>query len=386
MIQRKINLPKDISFFLFGPRQTGKTTLIDAVFTQRILKINLLLNQQFLKYSKNPDLLIDEVAWKIKEGALDFIVVDEIQRVPALLNAVQYIIDNYHIPCILTGSSARKLKRGMANLLGGRALQRFLFPFIWDEISADYSLEEVLAYGTLPPVVIARKNQRAEILNAYVETYIREEIHAEGIVRNVGSFSRFLDMAAAQFGEQLNYSEIARECQLPVMTVKTYYEILEDTLIGIILHPYRKSIRKRLSAHPKVYLFDNGVTNAINRYVNEIFDPSLLGRLFEQFLVCETFRRVRYLQSNTQIFYWRTNTGSEVDLVIERNKKIIAAFEIKYSKTVTSTHLSGLRSFLKDNPDVPCYLISRVDEPYSIGTVSVIHWQQYFDILTELLS
>jgi uncharacterized protein len=385
MIQRNIELPKDISFFLFGPRQTGKTTLINAIFTSRVFKINLLLNQQFLKYSKNPDLLIHEVSWKMKEGLVDFILVDEIQRVPALLNAVQYIIDNYHIPCILTGSSARKLKRGMANLLGGRAVQRFLFPFIWDEISDIYSLDEALTYGTLPPVVIANKTHRREILNSYVETYIREEIHAEGIVRNVGSFSKFIDMAAAQFGEQLNYSEIARECQLPVMTVKTYYEILEDTMIGMILHPYRKSIRKRLSAHPKVYFFDNGVTNAINRYVEEIFDTSLLGRLFEQFIVCETFRRMKYRQSNAQIYYWRTNTGAEVDIILEKNKKIIAAFEIKYSKTVASTHLSGLRSFANDNPGVPCTLIARVDESYSIGNVDIINWQQYFKVLSELL-
>jgi uncharacterized protein len=385
MIQRNLELPKDISFFLFGPRQTGKTTLINSVFTDKVFKLNLLLNQQFLKYSKNPDLLIEEVSWKIKEGTLNHILIDEIQRVPALLNAVQFIIDTYHIPCILTGSSARKLKRGMSNLLGGRAIQRFLFPFTWDEISDIYSLEEILSYGSLPPVVVSNKNHRKEILNSYVEIYIREEIHAEGLVRNVGSFSKFLDMAAAQFGEPLNYSEIARECQLPVMTVKTYYEILEDTLIGVVLHPYRKSIRKRMSTHPKVYFFDNGVTNAINRYVEEIFDPSLLGRLFEQFIVCETFRRVKYTQSNAQLYYWRTNTGSEVDLLIEKNKKIIAAFEIKFSRTITSTHLSGLRSFMEDNPGVPGYLISRVDEPRSIGNVDVINWQLYFKVLAELL-
>ena len=284
MIHRLINIPEKSSCFLFGPRQTGKTTLVNYLYTEKVFKVNLLLNQQFLKYSKNPDLIIQEVSRKIDDGTIQYLIIDEIQRVPSLLNAVQYIIDFYKVPCILTGSSARKLKKGMANLLGGRAFQRFLFPFTWMEIKSFYSLDEILVYGTLPPVVVAPKDHRKDILHSYVETYIREEILAEGIIRNVGSFSRFLDMAAAQFTEQLNYSEIARECQLPVMTVKTYYEILEDTLIGLILHPYKRSIRKRLSAHPKAYLFDNGVTNAINGYSGEIIDSSLMGKLFEQFI------------------------------------------------------------------------------------------------------
>jgi uncharacterized protein len=385
IIQRNIELPKNISFFLFGPRQTGKTTLIDYLYTDGVYKINLLLNRQLLKYSKDPDLLIKEVAEKIKDGKIRFLVIDEIQRVPVLLNSVQFIIDHYGIPCIITGSSARKLKRGMANLLGGRALQRFLFPFSWDEIHEKYSLEEMLSYGSLPPVALAIENIRKDILNSYVETYIREEIHAEGIIRNIGSFSKFLDMAASQFGEQLNYSEVARECQLPVMTIKTYYEILEDTLIGVVLHPYRKSLRKRLSAHPKVYFFDNGVTNAINKYVGEIFDASLLGRLFEQFIVCETYRLIKYRQSNVQLFYWRTNTGSEVDILLEKNKNIIAAFEIKCSKTISGSHLSGLRSFRSDHPDVPCFLISRVDESFQLGHVKIISWQYYLVFLKELL-
>ena len=385
MIQRNIELPEKISFFLFGPRQTGKTTLVNAVFKERVFSINLLLNREFLKYSKNPDLLIDEVVMKIKTDEIDYVLIDEIQRVPALLNAVQYIIDNFQLSCILTGSSARKLKRGMANLLGGRALQRFLFPFTWKEISGIFTLEEILSYGSLPPVVVSSALFRKEILNSYVEVYIREEILAEGIVRKAGSFSKFLDMAAAQFGEQLNYSEIARECQLPVMTVKTFYEILEDTLLGFNLQPYRKSVRKRLSAHPKVYFFDNGVTNAINRHLGEIFDISLLGRLFEQFVICETFRHIKYKQSNLQMFYWRTSAGAEVDLILVKNKNIVAACEIKYSRTISGAHLSGLRSFRSENQQVPCYLISRVDNPYIINNIEIINWQYYFDLLSDLV-
>ncbi len=381
MIVRNAELPRDRSFFLFGPRQTGKTTLVNALFNEGVFKINLLLSEQLLKYSKNPDVLIREVEWKLKNDRVQYILVDEIQKVPQLLNTVQYIIDTYKVPVILTGSSARKLKRGMANLLGGRAIQRFLYPFNWDEIKDVYTLDEVLSYGTLPPVVTAPENYRTDILVSYTETYIREEIQAEGIIRNVGSFSKFLDMAAAQFGEQLNYSEVARECQLPVMTVKSYYEILEDTLIGIVLLPYRKSLRKRLSAHPKIYFFDNGVTNAINKYSLKIKDPSLLGRLFEQFIINETFRHIRYRQSMVQMFFWRTSSGTEVDLVLEKDKKLIAAFEIKYSENISGTHLSGLRSFLTDHPEVPCYLISRVNSPYSLGQISILPWQHYLELL-----
>ncbi|MBI4646766.1 MAG: DUF4143 domain-containing protein, partial [Bacteroidia bacterium] len=313
------------------------------------------------------------------------LIIDEVQKVPQLLDALQYIIDNYHVQCVITGSSARKLKRGMSNLLGGRAVQRFLFPFIWNEIRDIGRLEEVLVYGTLPPVIITSNlHRRRDILVAYTETYIREEIQAEGIIRKVGSFSRFIDMAAAQFGEQVSYSEIARECQLPVMTVKSYYEILEDTLIGIVLKPYRKSIRKRLAAHPKVYFFDNGVVNAINGHLGELNDHSLAGRLFEQFIICETYRHLKYFQSNVQIYYWRTNTGAEVDLLLVRNNRITGAFEIKYSGQIGSTHLTGLRAFNDDNPGVPCYVICRADQPYTIGNVKIINWQDYLKILNKL--
>lgn len=386
MIPRNTDLPRDLSFFLFGPRQTGKKTLVNSIFSENIFKVNLLFSEQFLKYSKNPDLLIREVEWKLKNEAIKYVLIDEIQKVPSLLNSVQFIIDTFKIPVILTGSSARKLKRGMANLLGGRALQRFLYPFNWEEIKDTYMLEDVLSYGTLPPVVTAPENYRTDILVSYAETYIREEIQAEGIIRNVGSFSRFLDMAAAQFGEQLNYSEVARECQLPVMTVKSYYEILEDTLIGMVLLPYRKSLRKRLSAHPKVYFFDNGVTNAINKYSLKIKDPSLLGKLFEQFIINETFRYIKNRQSMVQMFFWRTSSGAEVDLLLEKDKKPIAAIEIKYSENISSSHLSGLRSFLEDHPDVPCYLVSRVSHPWSAGPVTILPWQRYLELLPEIIS
>jgi uncharacterized protein len=376
MIKRVLKLPENKSFFLFGPRQSGKTTLINSVFQNKVYKINLLLSEQFFKYSKDPSLLRKEILEKKK--SITQVVIDEIQRVPALLNEVQYLIDNTSLRFIMSGSSARKLKRGHANLLGGRAVQRFLFPLMWREVSEKASLTHLLRFGSLPPVFLAEtESDKIDILNAYVDIYLREEIQAEGIVRQIGPFSRFLDMAASQFGEIVNYSTIARECRQAVMTVKSYYEILSDTLIGFRLEPWRKSIRKRLSGHPKFYLFDNGVTNIINRYDHAISDPYLLGRLFEQFIIMETIKWVKTSQKMISHYYWRTNTGTEVDLLLEQSGRLTGAYEIKWSKTITSAQITGLKSFQEDYPKVPCHVVCNTDEPYRIGNVLIMSWKQF---------
>lgn len=381
MVNRTLKLPANKSFFLFGPRQTGKTTLINRDFKSKVYRINLLLSDQFFKYSKDPSLLRKEVLEKKK--TIKHVFIDEIQRVPELLNEVQHLIDSTSLHFIMSGSSARKLKRGYANLLGGRAVQRFLFPFMWQEVSERATLMHFLRFGSLPPVLLANSEaDKIDLLNAYVDIYLREEIQAEGIVRHIGAFSRFLDMAASQFGEIVNYSTVARECQQAVMTVKTYYEILVDTLIGFRLEPWRKSLRKRLSGHPKFYLFDNGVTNIINRYDHAISDPYLLGRLFEQFIIIETIKWIRTSQKMINLYYWRTNTGAEVDLLMERSGKLSGAYEIKWSKTVTTAQITGLKSFQKDHPEVPCYVVCNTDEPYRLGKVLVMNWEQF---LKELI-
>ncbi|RJQ51234.1 MAG: ATP-binding protein [Nitrospiraceae bacterium] len=381
MIDRYLKLPVNKSFFLFGPRQTGKTTLINSIFREKVYKINLLLSDQFFKYSKDPSLLRREVMEKKK--SIKHVFIDEIQRVPELLNEVQCLIDSTSLYFIMSGSSARKLKRGYANLLGGRAVQRFLFPFMWQEVSGKAQLMHFLRFGSLPPVFLAgTESDKLDLLNAYVDIYLREEIQSEGIVRQIGAFSRFLDMAASQFGEIVNYSTVARECQQAVMTVKTYYEILVDTLIGFRLEPWRKSLRKRLSGHPKFYLFDNGVTNIINRYDHAISDPKLLGRLFEQFVIMETIKWIRASQKIINLYYWRTNTGAEVDLLMERSGRLTGAYEIKWSRIVTTAQLTGLKSFQEDYPDVPCHVVCNTDEPYRLGNILVMNWSQF---LQELL-
>ncbi|OGR05065.1 MAG: hypothetical protein A2511_05720, partial [Deltaproteobacteria bacterium RIFOXYD12_FULL_50_9] len=320
MITRIADLPDNRSFFLFGPRQTGKSSLIRFVFGDDGWTLNLLHGEEYARYAKHPAQYRLDAAEKIRTLNTRRFILDEVQRIPELLNEVHALMEEYpDRQFILLGSSARKLKRGGANLLAGRAVQRLLFPFTVAELGEHFNLDDALRFGTLPPLLGQSAVEKQDTLMAYTQTYLREEIQMEGLVRNLGGFYRFLEMAAAAVGELLNFSNIARECRLPIRTVQSYYEILEDTLIGFRLLPWLKSGRKRLVAHPKFYFFDTGVTNAINRRLAAPPDPRLAGRLFEQFIVLELHRHLHYGRSETRIFFWRTNTGSEVDLVLERH-------------------------------------------------------------------
>lgn len=385
MIDRIIRLPQKDSFFLFGARQTGKTTLIENRFQKSIWKVDLLLTDLLLTYSKDPSLFRKEALEKIKNEGIRTIFVDEIQRVPLLLNEIHFLMGKFDCQFILTGSSARKLKRGGADLLAGRAVERRLFPFVYEEIKDEFRLNDVLLFGTLPALVHKDTQQKTDILTTYVHTYLKEEIQSEGIVRNLGGFSRFLDLAGSQFGELVSFSAIARECHLPVRTVQSYYEILEDTLVGFRLPPWTRSLRKRLVGHPKFYFFDSGVTNAINRQLTGILDSSLKGRLFEQFIILETHRLLHYRRSESNLYFWKTNHGAEVDLVIEKHGKMIGAFEIKATAAIAGPHLSGLRSFREEHPRVPCGVICMAPHPYEIDRIKILPWALYLSRLSDML-
>jgi predicted AAA+ superfamily ATPase len=356
--------------------------LIASRFTENVWKIDLLQSEFFLLYSKEPGLFRSQAVEKITNESVQIIFIDEIQRVPQLLNEVQFLIDHYpHCRFILTGSSARKLKRGSANLLGGRAMERHLFPYVYGEIKDGFSLDDVLLSGSLPALTGKTAAEKRDILESYIHTYLQEEIRSEGIARNLGGFSRFLDMAASQNGELVNFTAIGRECHLPVRTVQSYYEILEDTLIGFRLEPWRKSLRKRLSAHPKFYLFDLGVTNALCRRLTAGLDSRLRGRLFEHFIILETYRTLQYARSEARPFFWRTNNGAEVDLILEKHGKLVAACEIKSSAVIDGSHLTGLRSFQEEHPDVPGSVISQTANAYAIGNIRVYPWERYLEEL-----
>ncbi|MBI3319360.1 MAG: ATP-binding protein [Candidatus Omnitrophica bacterium] len=386
MIDRIISLPPRGSFLLFGPRQTGKSTLIDMRYPHSVWKVDLLLSELFLAYTKDPSQFRLEAIEKIRRERVQTIVLDEVQRVPALLNEVQALIQQTACQFILLGSSARKLKRGGANLLAGRAVERRLFPFVTKELQGAFSLDEALVFGTLPPVVGRSRQDKIDFLSAYVHTYLREEIQSEGLARNLGGFSRFLDVAAAQCGDLTNYSAIGRECQLPTRTVQSYYDILEDTLIGLRLEPWRRSVRKRLSAHSKFYLFDLGVTNAIARRLTGGLDAVLRGRLFEQWVVLETARLLHYQYREARLFYWRTNHGAEVDLLIEQHGRLRAAVEIKATSHIAGRHLSGLRAFREEYPKTPCLLVCTAARAFELDRVHVLPWPTYLERLPDLLA
>jgi predicted AAA+ superfamily ATPase len=380
MITRITELPDNRSFFLFGPRQTGKSSLIRSKFGDDAWTVNLLHGEEYSRYAKHPAQYRLDAEEKIRTGDTRRFVLDEVQRIPELLNEVHALMEEHPArQFILLGSSARKLKRGGANLLAGRAVQRLLFPFTLAELGEHFNLDDALRFGTLPPLFGLNNAEKQDTLKAYTETYLREEVQMEGFVRNLGGFYRFMEMAASASGELLNFSNIARECHLPVRTVQSYYEILEDTLIGFRLQPWLKSERKRLVAHPKFYFFDTGVTNAVNLRLAAPPDPRLTGRLFEQFIVLELHRYLHYTRSETRIFFWRTNTGAEVDLVLERHGELIGAFEIKSATEVSGNDFSGLRAFRNDNPAVPPTVVYRGTQAYRTDGIRVIPWKTFLD-------
>jgi predicted AAA+ superfamily ATPase len=289
----------------------------------------------------------------------------------------------------MSGSSARKLKRAGANMLGGRALLRYMHPFTVLEIERDntekaFPLEQALIWGTLPPLLDLKSRDRAEILRTYVEVYLREEIQQEALVRNLGGFTRFLDITAAYSGEIVNYTSLGKEAGLPTRTVQSYFEVLEDTLILLRLPAWRKSPTKRLLSHPKMYLFDNGVANALCRRLRSPVDPTLKGRLFEQFMIQETRRRLDYSGLDYALYYWRTNNRAEVDLLIELDGQLKAAVEFKSRESVSKTDITGLASFHEDNPEVDCRIVSMAQEAFTIDFVKVLPWRKYLDLLNEL--
>lgn len=378
MIHRLCRLPQRGSVLLFGPRQTGKSTLVRSVLPKESWTVDLLQHDTFLRLSKDPSQLRREVEAKVRRG-VRVVFVDEVQKVPALLDEVHGLIERGGIRFILTGSSARKLKRGGANLLAGRAVTRRLHPLTVRELGNDFDLARTLRLGTLPAVATSDEAAARDLLRSYGETYLREEIQAEAVVRNLGSFGRFLDVASAQCGEILNYTAVGRDAALATRTVQEYFQVLEDTLLGFRLEAWAKSPRARLVKHPRFYLFDTGVTNALTQRLTAAGDPLARGRLFEQWVVLECLRLIDYLDLETRCYYWRTNQGAEVDLVFERHGRLVLAVEIKAKRRIAGADLSGLRSFAQAHPAVPRVVVCEVTEEHEIEGTEVVSWRKFFE-------
>ncbi len=385
-IERTIKLPRNKNFFLFGPRQTGKSTLLKTGFpVEKTLYYDLLKSDVYRKLLARPEIFRNEVTAALKAKDLSYIIIDEVQKIPQLLDEVHFLVES-GVSCsfILSGSSSRKLKRYQANMLAGRAWTYHLHPFSSTELKNDFHLFPALKYGTLPVVYLApEENEKKETLRSYVETYIKEEIEIEANIRNLSGFLRFLPIAAAQNGELVNYSNISRESAVTNHTVKEYYKILEDTLLGFFLMPYGKSIRKRMVKHPKFYFFDPGVvTTLTNRLRVELQENSYeFGNAFEHFFILEIVRLNRYFRLDLDISFYRTERGSEVDCIIVTPAGKTIAVEIKSTINPSSSMLKGLFSFKEKVDNAQLILACRVEAAQEMKGVTVLPWQEAIEYI-----
>ncbi len=389
MYSRSINLPKRQSFFLFGPRLTGKSTLLRQSYAaEEVLFLDLLKPSVHQKYLAEPEMLIREI-----EAAKDKykrVILDEIQRAPALLDVAHHLMESSlgrHLQFIMSGSSARKLKRSKANLLGGRAWSLELFPLTYEELGKDFVLEKALSFGTLPKIYAAQGEDAEEGLRAYVETYLTEEIKAEALTRNLGAFIRFLPMAAAESGHIVNASNIGREVGVSYKTVQEYFQILEDTLVGFWLEPFAKTARRRMSKQPKFYFFDTGVLRALKKTLKvpvERFSPEF-GDLFENFFINEVRRLNSYHRLDLTLTFYRTEAGAEVDLIVQKPGKAWLAMEVKATERPSTALCSGLLSFAEIMPQAELLLVCRVNQPqlfrFSKHTVRALPWMDCLRML-----
>ncbi len=349
------------------------------------LYIDLLPQRSFLNYAKNPGRLREEIHAHLLVTDKFICVIDEIQKIPGLLDEAHELIESTDIRFILTGSSARKLRRGGANLLAGRAYTYHLFPLTFMEIGNEFNLEKALRIGTLPILWKHTGEDYREFLRSYTETYLKEEVAAEGLVRNIGPFSQFLDIVAANDGEIVNFSNIARECSVSVKTVQQYYQILQDTFLAFKLPAWQRSPRKRLVAHPRYYLFDPGVTNSLAHTLEEPLNQKVRGRRFEQFIITQILAGIHYNRLDHQLFYWRTNHGAEVDLLICQGQRILYAIEIKSSQNIVKERLHGVRSFLSAHPDIPVFVLGHNQRLRKLSDkITLMNWHDF--ISQELLA
>lgn len=371
MYERMLQLQDIItrrSVFLFGPRTVGKTTLLIHLFPHAKM-YDLLENSTFSRLLRRPSLIEEE------NSAEEIIIIDEIQKLPMLLDETHRLIQKRNQKFILTGSSARKLKRGSANLLAGRARWASLFPLVSREIP-DFHLDTYLTTGGLPHIY---GDSEAHLdLSAYVDLYIRQEIQAESLTRNIQGFAHLLDSLGLMNGEQLNYSSIASDTGLQARTVMNYIEILEDTLLAFRLPVYFNTRKRKAASRQKLYFFDIGVVHALRRSFSDITAPEVFGKCFEHFIILEVRAYISYSFRDDPLTFWRCTTGFEVDLVIGDH----TAIEIKASTLVTDKHMKGLRA-LKEEVTLNRTVVVSQDTEYRKTTdgIEIMPWKHFLQEL-----
>jgi predicted AAA+ superfamily ATPase len=370
------------SVLLLGPRQTGKSTLIKSLKPD--LSINLASERLFLEYSSQPGLL-EKV---VEHERPSTVFVDEVQRIPSLLNTVQAMLDNGPRTrrFFLTGSSARKLRRGNANLLPGRVVSYYLGPLVAEELGEDLSLEKALIFGTLPGVVSEKDAKtKKDLLRTYGSTYLKEEIQAEALTKQIEGFARFLLVAASKSGEFLDFAKIGTLAAINQKTSSRFFEILEDTLLVHRLDAYATNETRRLVRHPKFYFFDNGVLNGLLK--NFTLSEDRKGFLFEHFIVNQIITSNLIAGEPARLSTYRTEAGSEVDLIIERDDDVLAV-EIKSAARVSPGDFSGLRSFSEwqGKKRTRQILLYTGQNAYCEGTVEVLPWKKALEEIADFVA
>lgn len=377
MYSRMIKFPVSKSFFLFGPRATGKTTWLKKKFPNSIY-VDLLESELYHSLLASPERLNS----LIPDQFSDWIIIDEIQRVPELLNEVHRLIEARQLKFILTGSSARKLRSKGINLLAGRAVTRFMHPLTAAELGNDFSLDKSLKFGHLPSIY--SEINPADYLAGYIQTYLREEIQQEGLTRNLQMFARFLEAASFSQAGILNISEVARDCSANRKLVESYFYILEDLLIAHRLPVFTKKAKRRMVAHLKFFLFDVGVYRAV-RPKGPLDRPEEIEGTALETLIFQEIRANNNLHDfGYTIYYWRTSNGHEVDFVLYGEKGLIA-IEVKRAANIRNREFSGLKAFAKDYPLASLYMFYGGDKRITAGNIQLIPMTQAITSLPAIL-
>ena len=382
-VHRQINPILSKSFFLFGARGVGKSSWIRTHFANTPHLMWDLLNPELEdRMSKYPEQFREEIMSKL--GTFEWVIIDEIQKCPKLLNSVHQLISQHNIKFLLTGSSARRLRQKGVNLLAGRALTQFMFPFTSTELGSNFSLDDALTFGTLPDVVIEPDVEtRKAYLRSYALNYLKFEIQMEQWVRKLDPFRKFLAIAAQMNGKILNYTSIAREVGTDANTIQNYFEILEDTLVGYRLQAYHSSVRKQQRQAPKFYFFDLGVKRALDRTLDVILIPSTsaFGEAFEHFIFLEIYRQCQYKYPDWELYYLQSKDGAKIDLILDRPQKTTLLIEIKSKENPSAEDTRHLEHFSTDFKNSELYLLTRQKQPRKIGNVETLPWKTFLDTI-----
>ncbi|MDA3938737.1 MAG: AAA family ATPase [Spirochaetia bacterium] len=377
-INRVLDIEKllsERSLFLLGPRQSGKSSYIrEQLHPSPALIYNLLDRRLLLRLLADPTLLRQEVEARDLKNCV--ICIDEIQKCPELLDEVHLLIEERHIRFLLTGSSARKLKKAGTNLLGGRGRMRIMHPFSYIELKdKGFSLEKAMYRGMLPPHFLSLDPD--EDLDAYTNLYLAEEIAAEGLTRNLPKFARFLQTIATVNSQIINYTNIGNDIQLPRQTVKLWFQVLKDTLLGFDLEPYTKTVKRKAIETAKFYFFDMGVVRSLRRLKTISSGSADYGEFFEHFICMELKTWIDYIKPRTLFNYWRSTSGFEVDFLLEGE----IAIEVKSASVISAKHLKGLKALREEGFIKRSIVVCQESRPRLIDGIEILPWEYFLDLL-----